>query len=125
MGENVTNSAKCHTRGLSGCAKIPDCKTIVCYKSNAGVVTSACRMCNKGFYGTNFESTNSTGSTACTKGTGIGNCEFTRQTAASTHKCYSCKKGYAVDVSELGCAAYVNDSNCRVLGTSNNKCYTC
>merc|ERR1711971_814643 len=77
---NATSTAQCHTRGLSGCETIKGCDTIVCYKDNAGTVTSACRMCNKGYYGVDFEATNNTGSKKCTKGVGIGNCDMTRQT---------------------------------------------
>lgn len=56
---------------------------------------------------------------------GIGNCELTRQVAASSHMCYACEKGYAVDFAQTGCIAWTIDSNCRRLQSGSKDCYYC
>jgi hypothetical protein len=112
-------------QGLSACKEIEHCKTVVCFKPSSGDLTSACRMCDKGYYGSSWEATNSTGSEVCTKGMGIGNCELTRQVGASSHICYACEKNYTVDFDQTGCIAWTIDSNCRRLQTGNKDCYYC
>jgi len=120
-----TNVAICDDTGLSGCKLIENCKTVVCFKPASGATTSGCRMCNDGYYGTSWEAANSTGSTECTKGSGIGNCEHTRQVGTTSHQCYNCKKDYSVDFAQAGCVAWTNDSNCRRLQTGDKTCYYC
>ena len=122
--QNDIKVGKCSDVPATGCSKVNNCLTVVCYTSS-NVTTYGCRMCNKNFYGTSFDATNSTGSTTCVKGNSIANCDFIRQTGTSTWACYSCATNYAVAYSELACVSYGNDSNCRRLSSGNSTCYYC
>lgn len=79
----------------SGCKVIDNCMTTVCHTPVSGLTTSGCRMCFKGYQGSNFEAVNKTGAASCNFATPIVNCEFSRLTA-SGHQCYGCTTGFAV-----------------------------
>merc|ERR1712224_772572 len=111
--QNDNKVAICSDTPATGCSKVDKCLTVVCYTSNY-VTTYGCRMCNKNYYGTSFDSTNNTGSKNCVKGNSIANCDLIKQTASTTGQCYTCKKDYAVAYSQLACVSYGADTNCRV-----------
>jgi len=105
--------AICSDTPATGCSKVDNCLTVVCFTDNY-VTTHGCRMCKQNYYGTSFDATNNTGSGECVKGNSIANCDLIKQTAATTWQCYTCKKDYAVAYSQLACVSYGADTNCRV-----------
>lgn len=98
----------------TACVKIDNCEQVVCSKNTTEAF--GCGMCKKGYYNSGTY-TSAIGTTAaCTKGTNVTNCDMTWQSGTSTHSCYYCKSGYAVNAAnDTGCTAYTTDKNCRKL----------
>lgn len=109
------------------CKTIANCQTTVCYLNSAGISTNGCRQCKSGYYGSGYDTINSSGSSECIKGKIINNCTFTYQSSATENKCFSCTKNYVVvGPDQQKCQTYTKDRNCRILADNDHiNCWEC
>lgn len=126
------NGAVCTNWQPLNCKQIDNCLTTVCFDNTTGKAYGAatsysygCRMCQKNYTGSSWDTVNGAGSTKCTSGMTISNCEYMMQTSASTQVCYSCKSNFAVSNDSQSCVAYTADGNCRSLQPGNTQCHYC
>lgn len=117
-----TNTAVCTS--TSPCSAISHCQTTICFVG-ASITTAGCRMCNKNYSGSNYDTANNAGSERCVKANAILNCEFAKQQSTTVTHCYSCKKQYAVAYNDLYCTGFTSDNNCRKLASDNQGCWYC
>merc|ERR1712224_318596 len=91
--------------------------------NTAGTYSKGCVRCSSGYKGngTNPDAQFGT-STACVAGT-IANCD--RGSTFDNSECQMCKPDYAVASNSKSCVSFTTDSNCYLLGTTNDFCYKC
>ena len=123
--ESVNSIMHCTDILPFGQKRIDNCDTTVQFETAGNAITTGCRMCNKNFSGSGWDTVNGAGSTHCVKNRAINNCEFNYMLSDSSYECYSCVKDYAVSSTKTTCISFTVDPNCRSQHAGTEGCYYC